>query len=212
MAPTFTYFKGRGVGEIFRLVAAVGKFEYVEDSYPFIIEMKDGAPDFSTFKREGFVKDQADGKLKASMGKVPFLTLDGGAIICQSKAIERYAAKTTGLMGADDVEAAQIEGMNECVRDIKDAWGKDKDEAVLKTNIEKLEAAIPGSTGCAVGSKMSYADVVLYHMLAAPKGALPEDKRPAVMEACPKLKAICEAVAANAELTAYLAGRADTAI
>lgn len=222
MAPqaTLTYFDIRGLAELCRIVAAAGKYEIDEVRYPFNVEFKDGAMVPGSMKRAEFEADQAAGKLDASMGKVPFLKV-GDTVITQSMSICRYIAGQSGLMGANNVEAGQIDALCECVRDVKDAWGKvrmgtpEEKEKFFNEQLPemcgKLEKMIQGTGGCAVGSKLSLADVVIYHMLAAPKGAFPNEEAAAKAQG-PKLKAICEAVGANAEVKTYLANRKDTPI
>ena len=39
-------------------------------------------------------------------------------------AIERFVARRVGCLGADDVEAAQIDAVTEHVRDVKQAYQK----------------------------------------------------------------------------------------
>ena len=46
----------------------------------------------------------------------------GDKQIGQSKAIERYIAKLTNMMGTNDIEAAQIDCVTEHIRDIKGTW------------------------------------------------------------------------------------------
>lgn len=206
-----SYFDIRGLAETTRILFAIGKVEYEDFRYPFSIEMKDGKPDFSTMKREEFAAAQAAGTLDPSMGKVPCLEVDG-VVFGQSKSIERYVAKVCGLMGANDVEAGQIDAIGECVRDVRDATGKAEDKpAACGDNLKKLEKVVAAG-GFAVGGKISYADVAIYMMLdktgLLDGGAMEAAKA----SGCAKLQAIYDQVAGNAELKAWLAKRKDTPV
>eukprot|EP00971_Amphidinium_carterae_P312432 6209541-Amphidinium_carterae.1 len=62
--------------------------------------------DFSKIIRPEFEAMKEKGELDVTMGKVPFLAVDG-VKFGQSKAIEQYLAKQFGFMGSSDIEAAQ---------------------------------------------------------------------------------------------------------
>jgi glutathione S-transferase len=220
--PTYhlQYFNVRGLAETSRFMFAVAKQEYTDARYNFTIDMKDGAPDFSTMKRPEFDAAKAAGDLDASGGKVPLLTIDGTQKIGQSKSIERYLASALGLAGSSAVEAAQVDQVTETVRDIKDAYQKVKGDAATKakffaedlpTALGLMEKALPAGGSMLVGSKISYADICVYQLLAAPKGFFDDaDKAKAAFSKCPRISAAMEATGANAELQAYIAKRPDT--
>jgi len=220
--PTYhlQYFNVRGLAETTRFMFAVAKQEYTDARFNFSIDMVDGKPDFSTMKRPEFDEAKASGALDGAMGKVPLLTVDG-AKIGQSKAIERYVAKALGLAGSSDVEAAQIDSCGETVRDIKDAYQKAKTDDATKEKffaedmpaaLAAFEKSLPAASGpWLIGSKISYADIVCFNFMAAPKGFFDDaDKAKAAFSKCPRISAAMEAVAANPELQAYIAGRPDT--
>ena len=153
---------------------------------------------------------------------MPLLTVDGEKI-GQSKAIERYLAKALGLAGSSDVEAGQIDALCETVRDIKDSYQKANGDAATKKNIfaEDLLAALglmeksfpAGSGPWLIGSNISYADTRVFQLLAAPKGFFDDvDMAKAAYSKCTRIAAAMEAVAANAELQAWLAKRPDTMV
>merc|ERR1719272_2061776 len=131
-------------------------------------------------KRPEFDAAKAAGELDASGGKVPLLTVDGTEKIGQSKAIERYLTKALGLAGSSDVEAAQIDAISETVRDIKDSYQKVKGEDATKAKffaedlpaaLALLEKSLPkgsdNNSPWLVGSKISYADIVLFNFLSS---------------------------------------------
>lgn len=225
--PTYKlcYFDIRGLAETTRVLFAASKTPY-ED---IRLSLTFGTPgDFSTISRPEFDKAKAAGELDVSLGKVPYLDVDG-VKFGQSKAIERFVAKQVGMMGASDIEAAQIEQLCESVIDFKAAYTKakgtqgddEKKAAVDKFFAEGLpdsnklaEKSLPAAPGpWLVGSKMSLADIVFYQFLAAPKGFFDNTEgAKASFQDCPRIKAAMEAVDANPELKAYFAARKDTAM
>jgi glutathione S-transferase len=181
-----TYFNGRGLAEVSRLIFAATEAKYEDFRYPITVL------DWTTYNmvRKEFDADKASGKLWESMDKLPVLEVDG-QIICQSKAIERYLASTFGLMGTNVLEAAKIDSLCECIRDFKDMYQKvrnvngcveDKEIAINKwfteTLVERLGAfnnllalGVYPDKGrddddvYAVGNRLSLADIVIYSFL-----------------------------------------------
>uniref|UniRef100_A0A7S0VAS2 Glutathione transferase n=1 Tax=Hemiselmis tepida TaxID=464990 RepID=A0A7S0VAS2_9CRYP len=214
MALKLSYFNLRGLAETSRMMLAISGTEYEDNRYP--IDVANG------FAKPEMEADKAKGVLDMNMGRLPILSV-GGVEIGQSKCIERYLAKKFGMVGDNDVQAGQVDTIVEHVGDIKQAYNKakgeaDKDAAVakwfsegLKEWLTKLEACVAktsGAKGCAVGSKMSYADVVIYAFLAEFFDNL--DGVKASSAGCPNLLAIQEAVGANDKLKAWIAKRPQT--
>lgn len=221
--PTYklSYFNVRGVAETARLLLAAGKQDYEDHRFNISVDMKDGKPDFSTMKRPEFDAAKAAGELDGACGKLPLLTVDGVHKIGQSKAIERYLAKQIGMAGASDVEAAQIDAVAETVRDIKDSYQKAKGEDATKekffaedlpANLAQLEKSLPAGSGpWLIGSKISYADIVVFNFLTSSKGFFDDaDKAKAAYSGCARISAAMEATAANAEIQAWIAKRPDS--
>lgn len=216
------YFDARGVCEVARFMFAVSATEYEDFRYP----VKFGTPgDFSTIIRPEFDKAKADGELDVSLGKLPYLEVDGTKVP-QSKAIERYVAGQLGFMGSNPIEAAQIDSLCETVRDFKDAYQKvrgiqDAEEKALKmdkwfsedlpNHVAAAEKSLPSGPGpFLVGTKMSLADLQWFQFLAAPKGFFDNaEGAKAAYEPCPRIKAAVEAVAGTAEIQAWIAKRPD---
>jgi len=169
---------------------------------------------------------KAAGKHDINMGRLPLLEVDG-AQIAQSKTIDRFIAKKCGFLGASDIEAAQIDALCEHVRDIKDAYQKVRalpDEAkpagmekYFGTDLPewcgKLEKAIALTSktpGCAVGDKLSMADLTIYYWLTFffdnTEGAK------AAFAPCPTISAIVSTVGANEAVKAWEAKRPVTKI
>jgi len=211
------YFNGRGLAETSRMILAVASAEY--EDFRYLLEVIA----WSTFNmvREEFNKDKAVGKLEKSMGKVPFLVVNDGVetTLCQSKAIERYLARRFGFMGGNDLEAAQIDSLCECIRDFKDAYQpvrkmESKEEAMQKwfgeTLVGKLSdfEKLIGDGGYAVGSSLTLADFVIYSFLVD----FFDDKEGIAfsMRSCPKLQKLVETVGANEKLSAWREGRPNT--
>lgn len=141
---------------------------------------------------------------------------DGGKVeIAQSKAIERYISKKTGLFGANDEEAALIDSVCELVNDIKNKYTAAKvDEEKLKEYfavtfveqvgyIEKFLAASP--SGWVVGDKISQADVIIYHLVNFyfPAEANVAEKLPA------NVTALVQKVTNNSGIAKWNLGRVD---
>jgi len=217
---TLRYFDGRGVAEVSRMLFAVAGESYEDKRYPITF----GTPgDFSTLKRPEFDADKAAGKMTVAMGKLPVLDAGPSFSLPQSKAIERYLAKRFGMMGATPEEEAWVDAVAEHVKDINDAYNKkglffmkdaEKKAELEKTwfdeelppMLEKLDAAIPGVDGCAVGGKASLADVVIFKLL---KDTYPRDVAD-LYAGLPKLKAIVASLEEHDSLKAWIAERPKT--
>jgi glutathione S-transferase len=123
------------------------------------------------------------------MMRLPILEVDGIAI-GQSKSIERFVAKKYGFVGVDDLETAQIDMIDEHMRDIKDAYKKVRDgisdEAAKSAAVDKFFVTdLPGwfdklekalkltstTPGVSVGSNLSHADLSIYYTLVFYWGA-----------------------------------------
>lgn len=115
------YFNGRGMAETSRLLLAAAGCDYEDFRYPLeIIDMKT-----YKFKRDDFDNDKENGFLKKSMGKVPFLMVNGKTI-SQSKSIERYLSEKFGMDGENDEDKALIDSYCEYLRDFKTLYQKSK--------------------------------------------------------------------------------------
>jgi len=219
---TLTYFDIRGLAETPRLMFAAAGVEYTDVRYSLTF----GTPgDFSTISRPEFDAAKAAGELNAAAGKVPILDVDG-VKIGQSKSIERYLMTALNLAGSSPVQAAQMDAVGEMVRDIKDAYnkqkaGKDKGSAELEAAMAEwfgeklpaqlalLEQMIPASAGpYAFGADISYADIVLFQFLAAPGGFFDNTEgAKAAFQKCATIRRAMETTAANEKLVAHIAGR-----
>ena len=212
-----TYFNVRGLAETSRFLLALGGEEYEDFRYPLdVIDMSK-----HEMKKDEFDKDKADGKLVASLNKVPFLEVDG-VTIPQSKSMERFLARRYNMMGSSDVEAAQIDAICESVRDFKDMYQKVRslpeqerpdgmNEWFTKTLVERLtllENQLVGESGFSVGNSMSLSDVVLFTFI---KEFF--DNKEASMNATltsPKIRAVVERVSNNEKVLSWIESRPKT--
>ena len=169
------YFKISGVAETIRHVMALGGIEWTESGWPI---------DFSKFTGPAsvpvaaplFAASRSAGELAVNMDRAPVIVVDGKFELGQSKTIERYLARRLGLLGKDEVEAAQIDAITEHCRDIKDKYQKakvDKEEKAkffaetMPDFMQKMDKAIGmGATGTTgpplIGKTLSLADVTLF--------------------------------------------------
>ena len=161
-----SYFNARGLAETSRLILAIVGENYQDLRYPLTID-KTKTPMFS---KPEFDLDKKMRVLERSFNKLPFLKV-GEDIIFQSKAIERYLAKTYNLMGSSLVEEALIDGLCEVIRDYKTEYQqvkKEKNEESLKKwfsetlpeKVSLLELNI--NMIHAVGGRVSLADIVMF--------------------------------------------------
>ena len=218
MVLKLVYFNGRGYAETSRLLLAINKVEYEDFRYPLkVVDWKT-----HNMVKEEFDTDKQNNKLLPSLNKVPYLEVDG-AIIPQSKAIERYLAKKYNMMGDTDVESARVDGICECVLDFKNLYQsvrklpEDEKEAGLKkwfseTLVEKLELLenilSKEKEGYSVGDRTSLADVVLFSFITQ----FFDDKESALnaLSTTPKLKNIVDMVTQLEEVKTWLTTRPDT--
>ena len=218
MVLKLVYFNGRGYAETSRLLLAINKVEYEDFRYPLkVVDWKT-----HTMVKEEFDTDKQNNKLLPSLNKVPYLEVDG-AIIPQSKAIERYLAKKYNMMCDTDVESARVDGICECVLDFKNLYQsvrklpEDEKEAGLKkwfseTLVEKLELLenilSKEKEGYSVGDRTSLADVVLFSFITQ----FFDDKESALnaLSTTPKLKNIVDMVNQLEEVKTWLSTRPDT--
>lgn len=226
------YFNGRGLAETSRLILAVVDKKYEDFRYPLEVI------DWKTYNmvRKEFDEDKASGKLWKSMGKLPFLEVDG-QVISQSKSIERYLARRFKLMGDTNEEGALIDSYCEYIRDFKTAYqtvrkAENKEEAMEKwfgeTLPEKLSSfekilyentdfqntssqikSVLEETRFSVGDKLSLADIVIYSFLVDFF-----DNKEGVnksFEQCKTLRNIVNTVSSNPNIKNWVENRAETA-
>ena len=164
------YFNGRGFAETSRLLLKLKGVSFEDYRYP--IEIKDWKNHIII--KEDFDNDKKKNLLLNSLNKVPYLRLDDGKIICQSKSIERYLSKKYDMIGNSLEQEALIDSICETIRDYKDMYQKVKrendhekiDKFFEETLIEKWELLehilCLENENFSVGKKISLADIVIF--------------------------------------------------
>jgi len=162
---TISYFRLPGLAEPIRMALAVSGVEFNEDTL-----------DFPAFKRK-----KENGEFP--FGQVPVLTLADGVQIAQSRSIERFVAKYSGLYPDDPVAAAHVDAVLDAIGDFWKAVmtstaGVDKTSpeflekrkecaatGALAQGLANLENFLrkTGTVGYAVGNTHTIADI---HLLA----------------------------------------------
>ena len=206
-----TYFNVRGLAETSRILLAIGKEDYEDFRYPLNI---------TNMERPEFDNDKNEGKLVKSLNMVPFLEVDG-AIISQSKSIERFLARRFNLMGGSDIESARIDAICECVIDFKDMYkkiknmeGKELNTGMTKwfgeTLVERLELLENSidSSDFSVGYNLSLADIVLFRFIT--EFFDDTDSALKALETTPKIKGIVEHVGKLERVKKWLTDRPQT--
>ncbi|XP_060563628.1 S-crystallin SL11-like isoform X1 [Ruditapes philippinarum] len=193
-----TYFNGRGRAEVIRLVLAVAgkKFEDVRLDFGKWAEEKKNAP----------------------QGTLPYVTIGGKTKAGQSIAIARYFARENGLYGKTNLEGLYIDEIVDIASELlnsKAPQSKEKDEK-RKAEMEKefnentaprllksLDDAISsrGSSGFAVGSSVTLADLQIFAILGVVQ--LPDD----VVAKYSKLKANLDKTASLPKVKEWVAKR-----
>lgn len=215
MSSTYSlhYFGGRGVAEVIRYCFSIGGITYEDKRYPITF----GTPgDFSTMSRKEWDDAKASGMYTKTQNVLPALVIDGGEMIGESKAIERFVAGVCGLMGSTPVEGLAVDCACEMLRSIKDAYQKARagDAAAkdayfaeaLPALCKKAEAALPASF--ATGA-ITLADVSWYyafHFFWDRK-----EEALAATTGCPTIQAMFAKVKGNAAAMKWEADRPDTA-
>lgn len=169
-----SYFNGRGLAESCRVILAVAGEKYEDFRYPLTVL------DWSTYNmvKEEFDYDKKAGNLWQSLGKVPYLEVEG-QIIFQSKAMERFLANRYNLLGENHLDAAYIDGICETILDLKDGYQKvrnvspDTKNTAMKVYFkETLPPLLEGlhtllhsrqeNENFLVGNNLSLADIVVF--------------------------------------------------
>lgn len=157
-----TYFNGRGLGEVIRLIFA------------------QAAVDFEDIRIER--DDWPERKPTTPFGKIPVLDVDG-IIISESRAIARFVARRHGLCGQDDFEAAQCDMLVDALYDmffvLRPYFYENDEEKKAQLFTEAMNGAIPtalqnfekylqannNKDGYFVGKEVTWADLALAYFL-----------------------------------------------
>mmetsp|Transcript_10461 Transcript_10461/g.14780 ORF Transcript_10461/g.14780 Transcript_10461/m.14780 type:complete len:254 (-) Transcript_10461:48-809(-) len=214
------YFNARGRAETSRILLEIASQKYTDTRYDF---------DMKAFKSPDFEKAKEGDELVMSLKKLPALVTPEGEVIGQSRSMERYISKKFGLMGSTDVEEAYIDCITEHCRDVNDGAARkgfsaftkgksDEEKAAARAEwfdtdlpafLEKIEGVLEITStekGYSVGSKTSYADVVIFAMLRDCSPADLESTTKA-SEKCLLLNAIASRVESDDKVSKWLKNR-----
>ncbi|CAI5451800.1 unnamed protein product [Caenorhabditis angaria] len=154
MTITLHYFDVRGLGEYIRLLL-------IDQGIPF-----------TDHRFEVFGEEWEKLKKTMAFGQVPCLT-DGNEEYVQTGAIMRYLGRKYDLYGSNISEAAYIDMVFECVRDLRMKYARyiyyseetkeNYDNVTLPGILENLSKLL--KTKFVVGDKISIADYVLFEEL-----------------------------------------------
>jgi glutathione S-transferase len=210
------YFAAYGRVETARIMLAMAGQDFEDFRYPISF----GTPgDMSTVHRPEFDADQGAGKFDYGLNLIPVIEA-GDFKLPQSKAIERYVAKKVGMFGSTLEEEGWVDAINEHMGDIGGAFaGKESDETwfkeALPAYMKKLEATLPGTSGFAVGDKVSLADVAIYRFIKdtqPPNDSKWDSDVLASYADCPKIKAIVATMDGHEKLQKWLKERPQSTV
>jgi len=206
--PVLTYFNGRGLGEVPRLL------------------LREAGVDFEDRRVEGKDVEALRAAGKLPFGQVP-LYQEGDFSLAQSGAIGRYIARKHGLAGKDAHEHALVDSLVDAV--FSDMGGQSfrqwrygeeakKAEFKQKFGTESLPKYLPylekqlvsrnGGNAFFLGDKISWADIAFFHFFDS-FNLLGEF--PTALDAFPHLKALLGRVAARPNIAKHLKERPQTA-
>lgn len=204
-----TIFAGKGLAETSRLALAATNTVYEDFRYPIT------NPSPGVYLHPEF--DAAKGTFP--MGQVPVLTVTKGATtveIPQSKAIERYIARETGLFGATSEQGAIVDAIGELIADVKSKYTAAKAEdsklaeffaTALPQIVATLAKYIISGGGFCVGGRLSLADIQLYSLTKFYFSGDAKVKADAAFAASAEVTGAVARVAENAGIAAWEAGR-----
>jgi len=199
--PTYklTYFNGRGLAEIIRLVltAADVPFEDIRITH----------------------EDHANLKPTLPFGQIPILEIDSKVTLCQSHAIARYLARKYNLAGKTELEQAQADMIVDCIDDVtkpilnflfqvtdaekKEELKKKYLEEQLPEYLTKLEAMLASNKsgeGYFVGEGLTWADL---YLIRFKEGLSMSGVSQNPLDKHLKLKALCDRVVNLPKIVAY---------
>ena len=187
------YFKGRGRAETTRWMLAINRIEFENVSV--------GTPEVLAALR-------ASGKLP--FDQMPLLEING-LKLSQSSAMIRYLARLGGFYGESETDAVWCDMIAGATADFAEAVmqaafqpTEDIAIAALRTRFEKFgpkfEARLAeNGSGCCVGVRMTFADVVLTEALSAYLEWCPD-----ILGDTPLLDALHEQVSNDPGIASYL--------
>lgn len=216
------YFDARGAAETSRLLLTLAGAEYVDTRYTI-------TP--GTMQSPTFLAAKESNELEMNLSRAPVLVVDDDVVIGQSRTIERFIARTFGLMGdGSELEASLVDCITEHCRDVKDAQMKkgfsfftrdktDEEKAAAREEwfsidmpmmLGKIDTVVQQTSaerGYAVGRQTSYADVVIFTLIA--DCTMQDDTKDALKaaEKCEYLKAIVNRISSDGKVKKWLQER-----
>lgn len=207
--PRLSYFHARGLAEKTRLLLAEAGVEYeYRDLGDYDAKAKVKTPEFEALKAAGIL----------AFDKVPLWEEPDGFCVVQSKAILRHVARTRGLFGANDREAAAIDMMIDSVEEVLA-----RSLSLTNLNPDELSEQLPlilgeelpnwlrmferfiaknhGGEGFFVGERVSVADTMVFGMLEM----LVDNGLMEVIESYPRLRAHFERMRQRPNIARWLA-------
>lgn len=191
---TLHYFRGRGRAETTRWMLAANEI-------PFRNVALANKAEFDALKATG----------KLLFNQLPLLEIDG-LHLTQTTALLRYLARRGDFYGDDDLEAVRIDMVAGAVADFNETAitfafhpthesGRAALEATLAKYGPRLAAIVDdNASGYVVGTRMSFADVVLADALTSYLEYAPD-----ILDPFPQLQALRERVVDHPGIAAYLA-------
>ena len=216
------YFDIRGVAETSRLLLTLAGAEYKDTRYKI-------TP--GTMESPAFLAAKESKELDMNLSRAPVLVVgDDEITIGQSRSIERFLARTLGLMGDSEVEASLVDCIAEHCRDVKDAQMRkgipmftrdktDEEKAAAReewysedmpTMLGKIETVVQktsGATGYAVGKQTSYADAVIFGLFGDCMAADETKSAFKAAEKCEQLMAIVNRIRTDERVSKWLQDR-----
>lgn len=171
--PTLIYFASRGRAELIRLLLAEAAVDYQEHPVGRGTPPLNGRPtDFQTLK----------GTPLLPFGALPVWEEPDGFALAQSAAIASHVARTHGLLGKSEREAAQCEQMLGAYEDVRAELRKltsvaPEGRTALREELasvflprwfgyfDRLLRANPAGSGFLVGASLTLADVALWYLV-----------------------------------------------
>ncbi|XP_078589290.1 S-crystallin SL11-like isoform X1 [Branchiostoma floridae x Branchiostoma japonicum] len=208
----FHYFDLKGRGEVVRLAFVLAGLDFDDVRHTL----------------EEWTNMKQTGEFTGPFNQLPWLELDDGTTISQTRAILRLIAREGGFDGDTNVEAAKADEITDAVEDIKDDFFKtilEKDDEKkasleaefwdnkLPTRLRQLEVLLEannGGQGFFVGKAMTHADLEMFSLLDMLESSSKERDLLGMLGAVPLVKAHKERVATNTKIAEYLQTRKDT--
>jgi len=192
--PKLTYFNGRGLAEVTRLIFAEANVEYEDVRVSDIKDLKSGLP----------------------WGQVPVYE-EGDFKLAQSTAIARYVARKHGMYGKNAREAALIDSVVDAISDVRSKYIAVRNASEDKKEAEKAKFAnetLPQWLGFFekwlkanggeyfVGNSISLADFMVFNSLANQKNEFAN-----AFSDCPNLLSFLDKVASRPRVAKWIKAR-----